>query len=86
MKLKEGFITHESDGKQILAAVGGNDFSGLVRSNRTAGMIIDCLKKETTREEIIAYMKERFEAPEGRIEKDVDKVVSILRSIHALDE
>ena len=86
MKLKADYITHESDGKQILTAVGGSSFSGLVRSNRTAGMIVDLLKQETTREAVIAAMKERFEAPEGKIEKDVDKVIATLRSIGALEE
>lgn len=35
MKLKDGFVTHNSDGEQIMVAVGemSKEFSGLVRSN-----------------------------------------------------
>ena len=47
MKLKNGFITHETDGEQIMVSAGSTKFSGLVRSNRTAAFIVDCLKSET---------------------------------------
>ena len=53
MKLKDGFITHETDGEQIMVSAGNVKFSGLVRSNRTAAFIVDCLKSETSETEII---------------------------------
>ena len=56
MKLKTGFITHTIGKEQMMVATGpaGKDFHGLVRSNETAAFIVDCLKKETTEEEIVA--------------------------------
>lgn len=86
MKLKNGFVTHEMDGEQIMVATGEARFSGLVRSNATAAFIVDCLKKDTTRDAIVAAMLEKYDATPERIGADVDKVLNSLRSIGALDE
>ena len=43
MKLKDIFITHDSDGEQVLIDV-TSSFAGLVRSNKTAAFIVECLK------------------------------------------
>ena len=37
------------------------------------------------RDQVVAAMKERFEAPEGAIERDVDRVISELQKIGALE-
>lgn len=86
MKLKDGFVTHEMDGEQIMVATGEARFSGLVRSNATAAFIVECLKKPTTKEEIVAAMLEKYDAAPERISADVDKILASLRSIGALDE
>lgn len=86
MKLKEGFITHETDGEQIMVAAGDVGFAGLVRSNRTAAFIVDCLKTPTTPEQIVNAMTEQFDAPEKVIAADVERILDKLRSIGALDE
>lgn len=86
MKLKDGFVTHEMGGEQIMVATGAATFAGLVRSNATAGFIVDCLKEETTREAIIEKMLEKYDATPEIIAADVDKIIGKLRSIKALDE
>ena len=86
MKLSNLFITHEVDGSMILVPTGAAEFSGVVKGNRTLSTIVCLLKEDTTREQIIASMKERYDAPEGAIERDVDKVLGELRKIGALDE
>lgn len=86
MKLKDGFVTHEMGGEQIMVATGAASFSGLVRSNSTAAFIVECLKVETTREAIIDTMLKRYDATEEIISADVDMVLGKLRSIKALDE
>lgn len=85
MKLKEGFITHETGAEQIMVSV-NSSFSGMVRSNKTAAFIVDCLKKQTTKEDIIDAMCRRYDAPAETIRADVDKVLANLRQIEALDE
>ena len=86
MRLKDGFITHESNGEQILVSADAGVFSGLVRSNRTAAFIIEQLKAETTKERILAAMEERFDGPRDRMAADIDKVVAGLRRIGAIEE
>ena len=48
MKLKDGFITHEGAGEHITVSAGSVSFSGMIRSNQTAGFIVECLKEEIT--------------------------------------
>lgn len=86
MKLKEGFITHETDGEQIMVSAGNTKFSGLVRSNRTAAFIVDCLKADTTEDEIISKMLKKYNASKDVISADVKSVLNTLRSISAIDE
>lgn len=86
MKLKNGFVTHEMGGEQIMVATGETSFAGLVHSNLTAGFIVDCLKQETTKEEIVEKMLAKYDATREVIEADVDKILAKLRSINALDE
>lgn len=86
MKLKEGFITQESDGEQIMVGVANTNFSGIVRSNKTAAFIIDLLKKETTKQDIIDAILKNYDAPSDVIEKDVDNILKELRGIGAIDE
>jgi len=86
MKLKEGFITQETEDSQIMVAVGGARFAGLVRSNKTAAFIVDSLKTETTKEAIVDAMAEKYDAPKDILAKDVEGILNKLRSIGALDE
>ena len=86
MKLNPSFLTHSTSDESYLVPTSNNDFSGMVRGNRTLGTIIELLKEETTEEEIVKAMRERFDAPEGVIEKDVSHVISELRKIGALIE
>ena len=86
MKLKSEFVTHELDGVQFLISMDQNAFHGFMRSNETAAFIVDQLKTDTTREAVIAAVEEAYDAPEGVIGKDVDRILEQLRSIDALEE
>ena len=86
MKLKPDFITQDIEGTQFLVSVGAESFSGMVRSNATAAFIVNLLKKDTTKEEIVDAMCERYDAPREVIAADVEECLNILRGIHALDE
>jgi hypothetical protein len=88
MKLKKGFITHDSDGEQIMVAVGdeAEKFHGLVRSNKTAAFIIDCLKIENTEEQIVDAILEKFDTSRDVVMKDVHNIIEALRRIGAIYE
>lgn len=86
MKLKNGFVTHDMGGEQVMVATGEATFAGLVRSNATAAFIVDCLKENTTKEAIVEAMLAKYDASAEVIEADVEKILTKLRSIGALDE
>ena len=86
MKLKKQFVTKDIGDTQVMVAVGGAAFSGVVRSNSTAAFIVDLLKEETTKEKIVAAMLDRYEVPAEKASSDVEKVLDTLRGIGALDE
>ena len=86
MRLKSDFITQDIDDTQFLVPVGAEAFSGIVRSNKTAALIVDLLKEDTTEEEIIDALYAEYDAPRETIVADVKSVLDTLRSIRALDE
>ena len=86
MKLKKGFIVHHTGTESLLVPVGGAGWSGVVRGNKTLGVILDLLKTDTTETAVINAMKKRFDVPREIIVRDVEKVLSELQKIGALDE
>lgn len=85
MKLKKDFIVHEAGKETMLVATGSAKFSGIVKGNSTAGEVLELLKTETTEAEIVKKMHEKYDAPEGAIERDVKKIISELKKIGAID-
>lgn len=86
MKLNKGFLTHDDGDSKLLVSTGATKFSGLVRSNPTAGFIIECLEKETTEEEIVKKMQQKWDVSDEIALSDVRKIVEKLRSIGAIDD
>lgn len=85
MKLKDTFITHMSNREQILVDASGH-FSGLIRNNGSAAFIVNCLKSETTVEQIVDEMYQEYDASKEVLEKAVSDVISKLRQAGAIDE
>ena len=77
MKLKEGFIILEMSGESVMIATedASKEFRGIVRNNKTAAYIASLLLHETTREEIIDNILNRYEVDRDTVEKDVDKII-----------
>lgn len=86
MKLKNGFIKHQTGKYSVLVSVNNRDFSGMVRLNRSAEFIVDCLQKETTEEKIVDAMFEKYDAPREELKKGVQDVLTALRRVGALEE
>lgn len=87
MKLNQNFITHESKGEHYMVSTGNAKFKGITKNNETASFIIECLKTETTKKEIVQKILKKYTGtnPET-IEKDVNCIIEKLRSIGALEE
>ena len=86
MKLNSAFLTHDDGDQKLLVSTGTSKFSGLVRSNETAGFIISCLENDTTEAEIVAKMQQQYDGPKEAMERDVKKIIDQLRKIGAIDE
>ena len=63
-----------------------SSFAGLIRSNKTAAFIVECLKEETTQEKIVEAMFEKYDAPKDVLAKGVSDVIEKLRKVGALEE
>ena len=86
MRLNPSFITRDMGDSQVMVAVGSSAFNGIVRSNGTAAFIVDQLKTDTTEEQILAAVLEKYEVEPAVAEADIKKILEKLRSIGALDE
>ena len=85
MKLRKDFIVHRAGKETMLVATGKAEFSGIVKGNEMLGEMLDLMKAETTEAEVIKNLRAKYEAPEGKIEADVHKVVTELRGIGAIE-
>lgn len=89
MKLKEDYVIYESGEEESIAVATGESatvFNGLLRANKTAAFIMECLGEETTEEEIVSRMLERFDADEQNVRSDVREILDVLRSAAAIEE
>ena len=86
MKLKPTFIAQNIDDTQFLVPIGAEAFQGVVRSNKTAAFIVDCLKEATTEDKIVDAMCAKYDAPRATVAADVGEILDTLRKIDALEE
>ena len=87
MKLNPNFLTHQTKGEHFIISTSETEFKGIVKNNDTAAFIVDCLKDETTPEEIAdKIMAEYEDAVRPVVEQDVSDILDKLRSIGALEE
>lgn len=86
MKLNNRFVIHTIGGETMLIPTAVAPFHGLGEGNATVGVILNCLIKETTEEEIVDKLADTFLGRRKDMEEDVRSVIAKLRSIGAIDE
>lgn len=88
MKLKEGFLLHQTGDETLVVASGpaAAVFNGLIRNNETAGFIFEQLQRPTTEAAIVDAMARRYDAPREQMAADVHQMVQRLRDEGFLDE
>lgn len=84
MKLSDDFLTWDIDNEQYIIATSNSEFEGMLQSNETAAFIVDCLKSDTSRQEIISKILEVYDAKESLVSEDVDSILMFLDSIGAI--
>lgn len=85
MKLKDEFIVHNVGDETLLVPTAEANFHGLVQGNKTVDVILNCLHKDTTEDEILSVMKEKYDGNEADMRADIADVIEKLRAIGAID-
>ena len=80
MKIKEGFILRNVSGSNIVVAVGSaaKEFNGMIRLNGVGAFIWSCLEQDTTEEEIVKAVMEKYDVEEKKADIDVKKFIDRL--------
>ena len=86
MKLNDNFIIHKSREETMLIPTAAAPFHGLAEGNETVGVILNCLTKDTTEEEIVEALAAEFDGSREEMEEDVHMAIEKLRAIGAIDE
>ncbi len=86
MKLNPEFFIQDIEDAQFVVPSGAEAFHGILRNNKTAAFIVNCLQEETTEEKIVDAMCQKYDAPREVITADVKEILDTLRRIHALVE
>lgn len=88
MKIKSGFAKRNIAGSEIVVPVGSTsmEFNGMITLNESGGFFWDCLKEDTTREEIIKKITDVYDVSAERAGEDVDKFIAMLRDNNLIEE
>ncbi len=87
MKLNKNFFKCQMDDDTLaIVPVAEATFKGFVQGNRTVGDIVDCLSSDTTEEEIVDFLCEKYNGERAIIAEDVADIISRLKEIGAIDE
>ena len=86
MKLAKNFLTHTTNGENYMVPTAEAKFKGMVKSNDTAAFIIECLKTDTTEDEIVDKLLAEFSgADRETVKRDVSCVIEQLKGIGAIE-
>ena len=86
VRLRENFILCNTGDRQVLVDVTGK-FPGLIRMNETGAFIVECMKKETTKEEIAGEIFEKYDQVSlEQADAEIEKVIAALKKADALAE
>ena len=86
MKLNESFLIHQHDGETLLIPTAAASFHGIGEGNETVAVILNCLKNDTTEQEITDALCAAFEGSRAEMAEDVHSVITKLRKIGAISE
>lgn len=87
MKLKYDFVINQVAGETVAVSVGNNDgqFNGYIKLNETGAEIFKALKKDTTREQIVELLLQKYpDATENQVTESVDELLEKLNGAQLL--
>lgn len=82
MKLKYEFVTMDMNNQIVAVPVGDNaeEVHGMIRMNKTAFLILSLLKEDTTEEEMVCTLLERFDITKEVLSSEVHKLIVYLQN------
>jgi len=89
MKLKDDYVVYRASEEESIAVATGNEanvFSGLLRANKTAGFILECLKEDISEDDLVKAMLEKYDASEEDVRSSLKEILDTLRGVDALQE
>lgn len=86
MKVKDGFILRKVGRQYVVAATGeaSRNFNGMMRLNEEAAFAFELLRKDTTPEEMIATLLQKYAGEEAEVRADVAMFLEKLKEADAL--
>ncbi|MBP9988289.1 MAG: PqqD family protein [Ruminococcus sp.] len=79
MKIKEGYRLRKVGNNNIVVAVGGIDFTGLITINETGSFIWKMLENGADTQEIVAALAKECNVKEEEIKSEVEDFISELK-------
>ena len=86
MKLKDIFEEEIIGTDKVMVSLDNTVLNGIVRANETASYILSCLKNETTEEQIISRVCNKYHIDVELAQKGVVKMLSQLRELNLIEE
>ena len=88
MKIREGFILREVGGQPVVVAVGSASqfFNGMVRLNATSECLFEKLQKDTTEDELVKAVVDKYDVEEETARKDVQSFIETLAKPGIIEE
>lgn len=88
MRIVKGFLTHKTPDGIIAVATGeaATRFTGMMRLNDTAALIVDTLGEEVTLEELVNVVTQTYEVSRETAEADITAILDTLRTAGLLVE
>ena len=78
MKLKEGIVINELEGKYVAvdATSGADRFNGMIRMNKTAAFVAEQFREDREEKDVVAILMEKYDVSEADATKCVSDVVT----------
>ena len=88
MKLKDGVIFTQVADETIVVTVGeaAQAYKGMIKPNATGAFIAQRMLQETTREELVAALRQEYEVDEETAIEAVESIVAKFASVELIKE
>jgi len=86
MKLKYDFAVREIVGEYVMVPLGTGalEFSGMISTSETGALLVEALKQDVTRQELLAELMAHYDVDEQTANADLDEFLTHLRKLGLL--